>query len=104
MENSNSESLYGVAARAARLKLDTCGDRGYDVPLEWAVFPSTEGLEYCIAPCWGVKANRYGMAGEPLDETFVSSNDAQISAERLNEIALCKAAIQIHQATLNAAK
>ena len=103
MENSNSESLYGVAARAARLKLDTCGDRGHDFPLEWGVFPS-DNLEYCIAPCWGVKSSRDGMAGDPLDETFVSSNDAQIAAERLNEIALCKAAIQIHQSILSAAK
>ena len=103
MTNSNSESLYGVATRAARLKLDTCGDRGHDFPLEWGVFPS-DNLEYCIAPCWGVKSSRDGRAGDPLEGTFVSSNDAHAAAEWFNQIALCKAAIQIHQSILSAAK
>ena len=87
--NSESESLYGVAARAARLKLDICGDDGRDLPLEFMAFINThtddedKWMRWCVAPCWGVKANRYGIAGDPLDETYENSNDATIAAHTL---------------------
>lgn len=102
--------MVGVALRAARLKLDTCGDDGRDLPLEFMAFINThtddedKWMRWCIAPCWGVKSNRHGIAGDILDHTYDDAESAHADAERLNIWAFAKAAIKIHQSILNAAR